>query len=73
MIADLDTLLTALYVELTDRIIPARGGAGYLRAKAAQHRDQHRERDLPADPDGRGEHVQEQPDRVPTDREHARP
>ena len=25
MIADLDTLLTALYVELTDRIIPARG------------------------------------------------
>jgi len=32
MIADLDTLLTALYVELTDRIIPSRGfsrrGAG---------------------------------------------
>ena len=27
MIADLDTLLTALYVELTDRIIPARGFA----------------------------------------------
>ncbi len=27
MIADLDTLLTALYVELTDRIIPARGSA----------------------------------------------
>jgi hypothetical protein len=25
MIADLDTLLTALYVELTDRIIPFRG------------------------------------------------
>jgi hypothetical protein len=25
MIADLDTLLTALYVELTDRIIPVRG------------------------------------------------
>ena len=25
MIADLDTLLTALYVELTDRIIPRRG------------------------------------------------
>ena len=25
MIADLDTLLTALYVELTDRIIPCRG------------------------------------------------
>ena len=25
MIAGLDTLLTALYVELTDRIIPARG------------------------------------------------
>jgi hypothetical protein len=25
VIADLDTLLTALYVELTDRIIPARG------------------------------------------------
>jgi hypothetical protein len=25
MIADLDTLLTALYVELTDRIIPALG------------------------------------------------
>ena len=25
MIADLDTLLTALYVELTDRIIPLRG------------------------------------------------
>jgi hypothetical protein len=25
MIADLDTLLTALYVELTDRIVPARG------------------------------------------------
>lgn len=25
MIADLDTLLAALYVELTDRIIPARG------------------------------------------------
>jgi hypothetical protein len=25
MIADLDTLLIALYVELTDRIIPARG------------------------------------------------
>jgi len=25
MTADLDTLLTALYVELTDRIIPARG------------------------------------------------
>jgi hypothetical protein len=27
MIADLDTLLTALYVELTDRIIPGRGSA----------------------------------------------
>ena len=27
MIADLDTLLTALYVELTDRIIPLRGFA----------------------------------------------
>jgi hypothetical protein len=25
VIADLDTLLTALYVELTDRIIPSRG------------------------------------------------
>jgi hypothetical protein len=25
VIADLDTLLTALYVELTDRIIPLRG------------------------------------------------
>ena len=25
MIAGLDTLLTALYVELTDRIIPVRG------------------------------------------------
>ena len=25
MIADLDALLTALYVELTDRIIPVRG------------------------------------------------
>jgi hypothetical protein len=25
MIADLDTLLTALYVELTDRISPVRG------------------------------------------------
>ena len=28
MIADLDTLLTALYVELTDRIIPLRGSRG---------------------------------------------
>ena len=28
MIADLDTLLTALYVELTDRIIPSLGNAG---------------------------------------------
>ena len=27
MIADLDTLLTALYVELTDRIIPSGGFA----------------------------------------------
>jgi hypothetical protein len=27
VIADLDTLLTALYVELTDRIIPRRGFA----------------------------------------------
>ncbi|MGH7735538.1 MAG: IS982 family transposase, partial [Gemmatimonadales bacterium] len=27
MIADLDTLLIALYVELTDRIIPSRGPA----------------------------------------------
>ncbi len=27
MIADLDTLLTALYVELTDRIIPSLGPA----------------------------------------------
>ena len=27
MLADLDTLLTALYVELTDRIIPAKGRA----------------------------------------------
>ena len=27
MIADLDTLLTALYVELSDRIVPARGFA----------------------------------------------
>ena len=27
VIADLDTLLTALYVELTDHIIPARGFA----------------------------------------------
>jgi hypothetical protein len=25
VVADLDTLLTALYVELTDRIIPCRG------------------------------------------------
>ena len=29
MIADLDTLLTALYVELTDRIIPLRGFTRY--------------------------------------------
>ena len=34
MIADLDTLLTALYVELEDRIIPARGLAGGGRAAA---------------------------------------
>ena len=27
VIADLDTLLIALYVELTDRVIPARGAA----------------------------------------------
>jgi hypothetical protein len=32
MIADLDTLLTALYVELTDRIIPARGFTAAARA-----------------------------------------
>jgi hypothetical protein len=35
MIADLDTLLTALYVELTDRIIPARG---FTRAGQAARR-----------------------------------
>ena len=33
VIADLDTLLTALYVELTDRIIPSLGpGRGPARA-----------------------------------------
>jgi hypothetical protein len=32
MIADLDTLLTALYVELTDRIIPGAGSPGAGRA-----------------------------------------
>ena len=32
MIADLDTLLTALYVELTDRIIPSLGSPGPGRA-----------------------------------------
>jgi hypothetical protein len=45
-------------------------GARYLRAESAQHRDQSRERDLAADPDRGGEHVQEQPDRVPADRQH---
>ena len=34
MIADLDTLLTALYVELTDRVIPSRGPPGPGRAAA---------------------------------------
>ena len=29
MIADLDTLLIALYVELTDRIIPSLGNGGH--------------------------------------------
>ena len=33
MIADLDTLLTALYVELTDRIIPSRG---FTRSRAGR-------------------------------------
>ena len=32
MIADLDTLLTALYVELTDRIIPRGGSPAAARA-----------------------------------------
>ena len=32
MIADLDTLLIALYVELTDRIIPSLGSPGLVRA-----------------------------------------
>ena len=32
VIADLDTLLTALYVELTDRIIPGAGSSGAGRA-----------------------------------------
>jgi hypothetical protein len=32
VIADLDTLLTALYVELTDRIIPAPGSLAAARA-----------------------------------------
>ena len=32
MIADLDTLLIALYVELTDRIIPGRGSPAAGRA-----------------------------------------
>ena len=46
MIADLDTPLTALYVELTDRIIPVRGftrrgpggQAGGGRRRAGVHR-----------------------------------
>ena len=39
MIADLDTLLTALYVELTDRIIPSRGlGPPRARQAAGGHR-----------------------------------
>ena len=35
MTADLDTLLTALYVELTDRIIPFRGPGRRGPGKAA--------------------------------------
>jgi hypothetical protein len=38
VIADLDTLLTALYVELTDRIIPSRGRAWPGASRAARWR-----------------------------------
>ena len=45
-------------------------GTRDLCAEAAQRRDQCRQGDLPADPDGGREHMQEQPDGVPVDREH---
>jgi hypothetical protein len=49
-----------------------RGLRGHLSAEAAQRGDQRRQRELPAHPDGRGEHVEEEPDGVPGDRDHGR-
>ena len=53
-----------------DLIEPPGGGARDLGAQTAQDRDERREGDLPADPDGRGEDVHEQPDGIPADGEH---
>src|SRR5215468_435877 len=53
-----------------DEIEPAGGGARDVGPEAAQHGYQGRQRDLAADPDGGGQHVQEQPDGVPAHRQH---
>ncbi len=52
-----------------DLIEPAGGGGG-VRAEPAQDRDQGGQHELTADPDRGRQHVQEQPDGVPADREH---
>jgi len=49
-----------------------RGLRGHLSAEPAQRGDQGRQRELPAHPDGRGQHVEEQADGVPGDRDHGR-
>src|SRR5215469_12194652 len=56
-----------------DLVEAARRGARDIGAGPPQDRDQRRQRDLPADPDGGREHVQEQPDGVPCDAEHVPP
>jgi hypothetical protein len=56
-----------------DLVEAACGGPGYLGAETAQRRHQGSQRELPADPDGRRENMQEQPDRVPADGQHHAP
>lgn len=55
-----------------DLVETPRCSRGHLAAEPAQRRYQRRQGELPAHPDRRGEHVQEQPDGVPGDRDHGR-
>jgi hypothetical protein len=53
-----------------DLVEPARGSHRHLSSEATQGGYQRRQRELPPDPDRRGEDVQEQPDGVPGDSDH---